>query len=375
MRLLVRLHHYIVPAALLFAVGPWTAFVVRAESSVDATATGPTIAAARSATTATGDGSSSCSITDKDFEDMLHKVQTETGIIAALDQSGGSTPKALENYGYPTHAYDDGDISMYDAIHDMRCRIITSPAFVGDKILGAILFENTALHRHVDHIVVDEKTKDYEPISYPTPEYLWKVKHIVPFLKVDKGLEDEHDGVQLMKPISGLNELLVEAKSKGIFGTKMRSVIHSNNPVGIENVVKQQFDIGKQIIHAGLVPILEPEVNIQSDTKYECEVILKQCLLQHLDALSPSEKVMIKVSIPTKPNFYEECINHPNCIKFVALSGGYTREEASALLKNQPNMIASFSRALTEGLSYNLSDDEFNTILNDAISTIYEASK
>ena len=330
-------------------------------------------AASSSAATSTVDANDGTA-DDHEFDMMLEKVQTQVGIIAALDQSGGSTPKALQRYGYPEDLYNEGDESMYDAIHNMRCRLMKCNTFTGDKGLGAILFEKTAL----DRVVEVDSDVDGQQSSYSTPEYLWKVKQVVPFLKVDKGLEelnDDSEGVQLMKPIPNLQDLLIRAKSKGIFGTKMRSVIHAANPVGIEKCVKQQFEIGKQILACGLVPILEPEVNIESDEKHQCEVLLKQCLLNELNQLSPEQKVMIKVSIPTETNFYAECIDHPNCIRLVALSGGYTREEATTLLKNQENMIASFSRALTEGLTHHMPDEEFEAVLGEAISSIYEASK
>lgn len=250
---------------------------------------------------------------------------------------------------------------MYDMVHKMRTRIITSKSFTGDKILGAILFENT-MDREIDGL--------------PTAQYLWERKNIVPFLKVDKGLEDEKDGVQVMKTMPGLDDLLKRAKTeKQIFGTKMRSVINSANEAGIKNIVQQQFYIAKQIIGHGLIPIIEPEVNIKSPDKEACEDMLKANLLEELNKLDESEKVMLKLSLPTKKNHYKECIDHPNCICVVALSGGYSREEANARLAKQKNMIASFSRALSEGLSHNMSDDDFDKTLGEAIDSIYAASK
>lgn len=249
---------------------------------------------------------------------------------------------------------------MYEAVHAMRTRIMTSPSFDGDRILAAILFENT-MTRQVD--------------GKPTPAYLWQVKGIVPILKVDKGLEPENNGVQLMKPNPGLVSLLKRAKDVGIFGTKMRSVIHHANENGIKAVVDQQFVIGKQIISAGLIPIIEPEVNIHSPEKAEAEVMLKKHLLEQLNALDPDDKVILKLSLPSVDNFYKECIDHANVIRVVALSGGYTREEANANLVRQNGMIASFSRALVEGLVYPMSDDDFDSNLDMSIQRIFEASK
>jgi len=299
-------------------------------------------------------------ISEMTFEAMLTKAKTADGFLAALDQSGGSTPKALKLYGIPDDAYVAGEKSMYDQVHVMRTRIITSPSFTGDKVIGAILFEDTM-------------DRDIEGI--PTPTYLWEKKNIIPFLKCDKGLEDEKDGVQLMKPIPGLDDLLKRGKEKGCFGTKMRSVINSANDAGIKAIVDQQFEIGKQIIGHGLVPIIEPEVNIKSADKAECEEILKKYILESLDRLGDDQKVMLKLSIPTKVNHYKECIDHPKCIRVVALSGGYSRVEANELLSKQTGMIASFSRALSEGLSHGQSDDDFNKTLAEAVNSIYEASK
>jgi fructose-bisphosphate aldolase class I len=242
----------------------------------------------------------------------------------------------------------------------MRSRLISSPSFTGDKVLGAILFENT-MNRQVEGI--------------PTATYLWEKKSIVPFLKCDNGLAAEENGVQLMKPMPDLDELLKRAKEKGIYGTKMRSLIKTSNPEGIKALVAQQFEVGKQIIAAGLVPIIEPEVDITSPTKSECEDLLNTSLLEHLNKLGENEKVMIKVSLPSTVNQYKECIDHPNCIRVVALSGGYSREEANELLSTQTGMIASFSRALSEGLQYEMTDEEFHKTLLESVASIYEASK
>ncbi|WP_317932474.1 fructose bisphosphate aldolase [Halioxenophilus sp. WMMB6] len=292
------------------------------------------------------------------FTAQLEKIKTEKGFIAALDQSGGSTPKALRIYGINEDAYDN-DEAMFDLVHQMRTRIITSPAFTGERVLGAILFENT-LERDIE--------------GMPSATYLWSEKNVVPFLKVDKGLADLDDGVQLMKPISNLDELLTKAKAQDVFGTKMRSFIAEANEAGIAAVVAQQFEIGKQIIAAGLVPIIEPEVDIKSPSKADAEAILKEKIMAELAALSPDQLVMLKLSLPSSAGFYDECINHPNVVKVVALSGGYSRTEANEKTAANPGMIASFSRALTEGLSAQQSDDEFNAMLDDAIESIYQAS-
>jgi len=249
---------------------------------------------------------------------------------------------------------------MYDAIHEMRTRIITSKSFSDDKILGAILFEDT-MDREIDGI--------------PTGRYLWEKKGIVPFLKCDKGLANETNGVQLMKPMPGLNDLLVRCKAKCMFGTKMRSVIHSADPDGIKAVVDQQFDVGRQILRHGLIPILEPEINIQSPDREKCEELLKAELLTHLDELDDDQKVMLKLSLPTRVNFYRECVDHPNCLRVVALSGGYSRAKANDILSKQTKIVASFSRALSEGLRYDQTDDEFDNTLADAVDSIFEASK
>jgi fructose-bisphosphate aldolase class I len=249
---------------------------------------------------------------------------------------------------------------MYDMVHQMRSRIITSKNFTGDRVLGAILFENT-MDRQIEGI--------------PTSQFLWEKKNIVPFLKVDKGLAEEENGVQLMKPIPGLAELLKRAKAAGMYGTKMRSVVKTANPVGIKAIVDQQFEIAKQIIAAGLVPIIEPEVDINSPDKEVCEGILEASLLEHLDKLGADEKVMLKLTIPSKVNYYRECIVHTKCIRVVALSGGYSRDKANELLAKQTGMIASFSRALTEGLSHSMTDDEFDKTLDASVQSIFDASK
>lgn len=293
------------------------------------------------------------------FDQQLEKFGKEDGFIAALDQSGGSTPKALRLYGISEDSWS-GDDEMFDLVHQMRTRIITSPAFNGDRILAAILFENTM-------------DRDIE--GRPTAEYLWSVKRIVPILKVDKGLGEEADGVQLMKPIPGLDALLQKAKSKGVFGTKMRSVIKQANEKGIEAIVDQQFEIGRQIIAAGLVPIIEPEVDIHCPDKADAEAILHARIMEHLDALAEGQLVMLKLTLPEQDNLYADCIAHENVLKVVALSGGYSREEANERLARQHAMVASFSRALTEGLTAQQSDEEFNAALDGAIQSIFDASK
>ena len=292
-------------------------------------------------------------------EQMLRHVQQADGFIAALDQSGGSTPKALDLYGFPAEKYVVGEESMFDAVHQMRTRIILSPAFTGDRVFGAILFEDTMKRRIKDQ---------------PVAEFLWKHKGIVPFLKIDQGLMEEENGVQLMKPIPNLDALLQDCDQYGIFGTKMRSVILSSNAEGIKAVVEQQFKIGRKVASAGLVPIIEPEVAINSPSKLQCEEILKVELLNQLDHLQDDEIVMIKVSLPSRPDFYRECIDHPRCLRVVALSGGYSREEAIQLLSQQPKMAASFSRALTEGLDYLSSDEDFDRTLDRSIRDICEFS-
>ncbi len=292
------------------------------------------------------------------FNAQLEKIKTQKGFIAALDQSGGSTPKALRLYGINEDAYDN-DQAMFDLVHQMRTRIITSPAFSGERVLGAILFENT-LERDIE--------------GMPSAAFLWQQKQVVPFLKVDKGLAALENGVQLMKPIPNLDELLAKAKAQDVFGTKMRSFVAEANEAGISAIVDQQFEIGKQIIAAGLVPIIEPEVDIHSDSKAEAEALLKAKILEQLNALAEDQLVMLKLSLPSVAGFYEECINHPNVVKVVALSGGYSRDDANAKTAANPGMIASFSRALTEGLSAQQSDEEFNALLDSAIESIYQAS-
>jgi fructose-bisphosphate aldolase class I len=293
------------------------------------------------------------------FEQQKTKFRTQAGFIAALDQSGGSTPKALKLYGIPETAYS-GDAQMMDLIHAMRTRIITSPSFNGDRVLAAILFENTM---------------DREILGRPTADYLWDVKKVVPILKVDKGLQDEADGVQLMKPMPGLDSLLARAKAKGIFGTKMRSVIKQANPAGIKAVVAQQFDVAKQIIAAGLVPIIEPEVDIKCPDKAGAEDLLKAEIVAQLDKLPEGQLVMLKLTIPSRDNLYADCIRHPRVLKVVALSGGYSRADANEKLARQHGMVASFSRALTEGLTAQQSDAEFDKALDSAIESIYQASR
>ena len=287
------------------------------------------------------------------------KILNQPGFIAALDQSGGSTPKALANYGVSADAYAN-DEEMFQRVHDMRTRIVTSPSFNGDRIMGAILFEDT-MDREID--------------GRESADYLWEVKQVVPFLKVDKGLADESNGAQVMKDIPGLDDLLARAKAKRIFGTKMRSVIKMADKAGVKAVVDQQFEIGRRIIAAGLVPIIEPEVDINSPEKAEAEALLLTALLEQLDQLGEDQLVMLKLTLPETENFYQPCINHPNVLKVVALSGGYSREEANRRLALNHGMVASFSRALTEGLSAQQSDEEFNNMLNDSIESIYQASK
>ncbi len=291
-------------------------------------------------------------------QEQLEKVRTGQGFIAALDQSGGSTPKALKLYGIEESAYD-GDDEMFDLIHQMRSRIITSPSFGGDRVLGAILFEQT-MDRQIDGI--------------DTAEYLWMRKQVVPFLKVDKGLEADADGAQVMKPIDGLAALLERAKAKGVFGTKMRSVIKLADPAGVGAVVDQQFAVGREIVAAGLVPIIEPEIDIHSPEKAAAEELLKAAILAQLNGLGADELVMLKLTLPDADGFYQELVDHPNVVRVVALSGGYTRDDANERLARNPGVIASFSRALTEGLSAQQSDDEFNAVLDASVKGIYEAS-
>jgi fructose-bisphosphate aldolase class I len=289
---------------------------------------------------------------------MFDKVRGGQGFIAALDQSGGSTPKALAQYGVPESAYS-GEEEMYTRIHEMRTRIITSPSFTGERILGAILFE---------------MTMDREVEGRLSGDYLWEVKGVVPFLKVDKGLADEVDGAQVMKDIPGLDDLLARAKAKGVFGTKMRSVIKQANAAGVDAVVRQQFEIGTQILDAGLVPIIEPEVDIKCPDKAAAEELLRSAILSQLDDLRDDQLIMLKLTLPEVDDFYKPLVDHPNVLKVVALSGGYSREESNERLAKQHGVIASFSRALTEGLTAQQSDAEFDTALGNAIQSIYDAS-
>lgn len=293
------------------------------------------------------------------FETQLQKVQSQDGFIAALDQSGGSTPKALKLYGVEESEYN-GDDEMFAKVHEMRTRIITSPAFTGERILGAILFENTM---------------DREIAGKGTADYLWSEKQVVPFLKVDKGLADVENDAQVMKPMPQLDELLDRGKAKGIFGTKMRSVIKAANATGVKAVVDQQFEIGRRIVAKGLVPIIEPEVDIHSTSKAEAEAMLRDAMMAHLNGLGADEKVMLKLTLPEEANFYKPCIDHANVVRVVALSGGYSREEANRRLSENHGMIASFSRALSEGLSAQQSADEFNGTLDSSIQSIFEASR
>ena len=292
------------------------------------------------------------------FAEMYDKVATAPGFIAALDQSGGSTPKALALYGVDQSSYSN-DEEMFDRIHEMRARIITDPAFGGDRVLGAILFEGTM---------------DREIARMGSAQYLWEAKGIVPFLKVDKGLEDDRDGAQLMKPIPGLAGLAERARAKGVFGTKMRSVLSRATSAGVHAVVDQQFEIGLEILAAGLMPILEPEVDIRSEDKLRIEELLRDRILHHLDGLSGDRRVMLKLSLPTIDDFYRPLIEHHRVLRVVALSGGYSRDEANALLARNHGMIASFSRALTEGLTAQQSDVEFGARLDSTIASIYAAS-
>jgi fructose-bisphosphate aldolase class I len=289
---------------------------------------------------------------------MAEQMQKGQGFIAALDQSGGSTPKALKLYGVNEDAYS-GETEMYDMIHAMRSRIIKSPAFTGDKVIGAILFEQT-MDRDIDGI--------------PTATYLWDKRGVVPFLKIDKGLEAEVNGCQMLKPIPGLETLLARAVAAGIFGTKERSVISAANAEGIAAVVAQQFELGKAVIAAGLMPIIEPEVTISITDKAEAEAILRTEILKQLDALPEGMQVMLKLTLPSVPNFYKPLVDHPKVMKVVALSGGYSRDEANAILAQNTGIIASFSRALTEGLSAQQTDAEFDAKLGEAITAIHAAS-
>ncbi|WCO69120.1 fructose bisphosphate aldolase [Iamia majanohamensis] len=291
-------------------------------------------------------------------QEQLDKVRAGDGFIAALDQSGGSSPKALRLYGVEEDEYS-GDDEMFDRIHEMRTRIMTSPGFTGARVLGAILFEDT-MDRQVE--------------GRDTGDYLWSVKGVVPFLKVDKGLADEVDGAQVMKPIPGLDDLLSRAVGKGMFGTKMRSVIKVADPAGVAAVADQQFEVGRQIMAAGLVPIIEPEIDIHSPSKAEAEALLRDAILGHLSDLAPDQLVMLKLTLPEEDGFYQPLVDHPNVVRVVALSGGYSRDDANARLARNPGVIASFSRALTEGLTAQQSAEEFDGALDGSIQAIYEAS-
>jgi fructose-bisphosphate aldolase, class I len=290
--------------------------------------------------------------------EQYEKIRAGDGFIAALDQSGGSTPKALKLYGVGEDAYGN-EQEMYDRIHEMRTRIVTSPAFNGDRIVGAILFENT-MDREID--------------GRGTADYLWNVKRVVPFLKIDKGLAADADDVQLMKPTPGLDELLKRAVQKGVFGTKERSVVKRANRKGIQAVVDQQFEVGRQVLAAGLMPILEPEVDIHAPDKADAERMLLDAALAGLDKLPAGQSVMFKITLPEEDGFYSPLVEHPKVLKVVALSGGYSRDEANERLSRNPGVIASFSRALTEGLSAQQSDADFNSALDEAIGSIHAAS-
>ena len=293
-----------------------------------------------------------------DTKEQLQKMKSHPGFIAALDQSGGSTPGALRAYGIKDGSWAS-DEEMFTIVHQMRTRIMTSPAFTGERILAAILFENT-MDRDID--------------GQPSADYLWNVKRVVPFLKVDKGLVAEQNGVQLMKPMPELVALLGRAKAKRIFGTKMRSVIKQANSVGVKEIVAQQFEIARQIIAAGLVPIIEPEVDIHCPDKAKAEELLKGAILAELDGLPAGQLVMLKLTLPEKDDLYAECVHHPKIVRVVALSGGYTREEGNKRLRRNHGVVASFSRALVEGLSAQQSDAEFNKLLDASIQSIFEAS-
>ena len=290
--------------------------------------------------------------------EMLQQMRSGKGFIAALDQSGGSTPKALKLYGIEENTYS-GEAAMFDLMHAMRSRLIKSPSFNGNRVIGAILFEMT-MERMIDGL--------------GSAEFLWQKKHVVPFLKVDNGLADESDGVQLMKPIPELQSRIAAANKHGVFGTKMRSVINKASATGVDAVVKQQFEVGKELISGGLVPIIEPEVNIKSADKSESEALLKKALIEHANNLNSDQNIMLKLSIPTVPNLYKELVDHPRVVRVVALSGGYSRADANKLLAQNTGVIASFSRALVEGLTAQQSDAEFDRALDASIQSIYEAS-
>ncbi len=291
-------------------------------------------------------------------QQQVEKITSGQGFIAALDQSGGSTPKALRLYGVSEDAYDN-DAEMFDLIHQMRSRIVKSPAFNGDRVVGAILFEMT-MDREID--------------GTPTGKYLWEELGVVPFLKCDKGLAEEQNGAQMMKPMPELDSLLERGVAKGMFGTKMRSVINAANPQGIADVVKQQFEIGRQILSHGLVPIIEPEITISISDKAEAEALLLSEITKELDALDEGQNVMLKLTLPEAANIYKPLVEHPRILRVVALSGGYSREEANNRLSKNTGMIASFSRALTEGLSAGQTEDEFDSTLDETIQTIFDAS-
>lgn len=291
-------------------------------------------------------------------QEQVAKVREGKGFIAALDQSGGSTPKALALYGVSADAFSNDD-EMFTRVHEMRTRIVTSPSFSGERVLGAILFEDT-----MDRQIEGKESADY----------LWSVKSVVPFLKVDKGLAEDADGAQVMKPNPGLDELLGRAVAKGVFGTKMRSVIKTADPVGVAAVVDQQFEVGRQILGHGLVPIIEPEVDIHSPQKAEAEALLKTAIVDQLTSLDADQLIMLKLTLPEADGFYAELVQHPNVLKVVALSGGYSRQEANERLARNAGVIASFSRALTEGLSAQQTDEAFDAALDASIASIYEAS-
>lgn len=291
-------------------------------------------------------------------QQQLEQMKTGRGFIAALDQSGGSTPGALRLYGIKDGAWSSDD-EMFAIVHQMRARIIASPSFTGARIIAAILFENTM---------------DREIERRPTADYLWNVKHVVPFLKVDKGIEAEKDGVQLLKPIPGVAALLDKAKAKGIFGTKMRSFIKQANAAGIKNIVSQQFEVAGQISAAGLLPIIEPEVDIHCPDRAKAEEFLKAAIMKELDELPADQPVMLKLTLPERDDFYADCVRHPKVLRVVALSGGFTRKDANDRLRRNHGVVASFSRALAEGLTAQQSDTEFNALLDQSIQSIYEAS-
>jgi fructose-bisphosphate aldolase, class I len=292
------------------------------------------------------------------FKQQLQKMKTSPGFVAALDQSGGSTPKALTSYGIKENAWSN-ETEMFALVHQMRTRIITSPSFTGERILAAILFENTM---------------DSDIEGQPSADYLWNVKRVVPFLKVDKGLAAEKDGVQLMKPMLDLAKLLAKAKAKRIFGTKMRSFIKQANAGGIKDIVNQQFEVARQIIAAGLVPIIEPEVDIHSPEKSKAEGFLKAAILEKLNELPVGQLIMLKLTLPAQDDFYGECVSHPKVVRVLALSGGYTREECNNRLRRNHGIVASYSRALVEGLSAQQSDAEFNAMLDKFVQSIFDAS-